>query len=163
VIHETGDWSVWLLIATLAATPLRLAFPRAAWALWLKRRRRDLGVATFGYALFHLLVYLVHKADPGLILREGLKPELLVGWMAFVVFAALAATSNNLSVRRLGRRWGTLHKLVYPAAALTLAHWLLTAFEPAAAILHAGLLAAVVAARVGLDLRRRRARAPTSG
>lgn len=156
VIHESGDWSVWLLIATLAVTPLRLVFPGRRWTAWLARQRRYLGVATFGYAAFHLAVYLVRKADPALIAGEGLKLELLTGWIAFALIAALAATSNDASVRWLGRGWGTLHKLVYPAAALTIAHWWLTAFDPQAAIIHSAILAALVAARMALAARRRR-------
>lgn len=158
VIHATGVWSVRLLIVTLAVSAVRLGFPRAAWAGWLMRRRRDLGVATFGYALFHLAVYLARKIElPILILREGLEPGMAAGWIAFLGFAALAATSNDASVRRLGRAWKRLHRLVYPAAALTVAHWLLTAFELRDGLIHAGLLGAVLAA--GMALRRRRSAA----
>ncbi len=57
IIHETGDWSVRLLILTMAATPLRILFGNARWTGWLLRQRRALGVATFAYALLHTLVY----------------------------------------------------------------------------------------------------------
>ena len=161
VIHETGDWAVWLLLVTLAVTPARLAFRGQGWVVALVRWRRNLGVATFAYAAFHLAVYLVRKADSALIAREGMQLELLVGWIAFFTFAVLAATSNDASVRGLGRGWGRLHKLVYPAAALTLAHWWLSAFDPLMATVHAAILAAIVAARIALPWARRR-RAPTS-
>jgi len=151
VIHATGVWSVQLLIATLALGPLRRVWPRAAWTLWLIRRRRDLGVASFGYALLHLAVYLARKAElPILIVREGLEPGMAVGWIAFAAFAALTITSNDASVRRLGRGWKTLHRLVYPAAALAAAHWLMTAFALRDALIHAGLLAGLLAARIAL-------------
>lgn len=155
VIHATGVWSVQLLIVTLAASPLRLAFAQAAWTRWLVRRRRDFGVATFGYAAFHLAVYLARKAElPILIVREGLEPGMAVGWIAFLAFAALAVTSNDAAVRRLGRGWKTLHRLIYPAAALTSAHWLMTAFELRDGVIHTAILAALLA--TGIALRRRR-------
>jgi len=160
VIHATGVWSVRLLIVTLAASPLRLAFPRAAWAMWLVRRRRDFGVATFGYALFHLAVYLARKAElPILIVREGLEPGMAVGWIAFLAFAALAITSNDAAVRGLGRGWKGLHRLVYPAAILTAAHWLMTAFELRDGLIHAAILAGLLAARIALGRRRPAAKA----
>lgn len=150
-VHATGVWSVRLLIVTLAVSPLRRAFPRAAWAMWLVRRRRDLGVATFGYALFHLAIYLARKAEaPILIVREGLEPGMAVGWIAFVAFATLAITSTDASVRGLGRGWKALHRLIYPAAALTAAHWLMTAFDLRDGLAHAAILASLLAARIAL-------------
>jgi sulfoxide reductase heme-binding subunit YedZ len=157
VIHVTGDTSVRLLIVTMAATPLRLMFPRAGWAMWLLRRRRDFGVATFGYALFHLVVYVIRKAGLDLILSEGLQPELLTGWLAFALFLPLAVTSNDASVRWLKRGWKRLHWLVYPAAALTFAHWLLEAFTLESALIHGGLLAGLEAIRLLLSYRRKHA------
>ena len=157
-LHETGDWAAWLLVAAMAVTPLRLLAPRAGWSQWLMRRRRALGVATFGYALFHTLVYLVRKAQPALIIQEGARPDLLAGWIALAVLLALALTSNDVSVRWLGRRWKALHRLVYPAAALTFLHWLLTAFDRTNAVVTAAVLIAVEAVRLGLVLRNRRVR-----
>jgi sulfoxide reductase heme-binding subunit YedZ len=157
VLHETGDLAIRLLILTLAVSPLRLLFPRARWTRWLVRHRRAFGVAVFGYALFHTMVYLVHKADPGLILKEGIGLDLMTGWLAFVVFTALAVTSNDLAVRLLRAAWKRLHLLVYVGAALGFTHWVLTAFDPKEALIHAGVLAGVVALRIGLALRRRAA------
>jgi len=145
-IHESGEWAVRLLIAVLAVTPLRAAFPRAGWMRWVARRRRDLGVATFGYALLHLAVYLHRKAEaPGLVLREAADPGMAVGWIAFMLFAVLAATSNDASVRLLKRAWKALHRWVYPAAALTVGHWVLTAFDPLEGWIYGGVLAALAA------------------
>lgn len=156
VIHFTGDLSVQLLIVTLAATPLRLAFPRGPLPALLVRWRRNLGVASFAYALLHLVVYLLRKADPALVLREGAEWGLLTGWLAFGLYLPLAITSNDAAVRALGRAWKPLHRLVYAAAVLALAHWLLTAFDLTLGLIHAGVLAALEAARVLLTLRRRR-------
>ena len=154
VIHATGEWSVRLLILTLATTPLRMSLPRARWPIWLLRERRALGVAVFGYALFHLAVYVWRKADLALILDEGLRPDLLTGWIAFLGFAALAITSNDASVAWLRRNWKRLHRLVYPTAALTILHWLLTAFSPTQALVHAAILFAVEALRLVLERRK---------
>ena len=155
-LQASGVWSVRLLIVTLAVSAVRLGFPKARWAGWLMRRRRDLGVATFGYAAFHLGIYLARKAPaPELIVREGLEPGMAVGWIAFAMFAALAATSNDASVRWLGRGWKGLHRWVYAGAALTAAHWLLTAFELREGLIHAAALVVAVVAGWALRLRRR--------
>jgi sulfoxide reductase heme-binding subunit YedZ len=145
-IHWSGDISVWLLIATLAVTPLR-RIVKGGFNLWLGRRRRDLGVASFAYAAGHLGAYLLRKADAGLIWKEGVEPGLLTGWIAFAVLLALALTSNDLSVRWLRAGWKRLHWLVYAAAALTAAHWLLTAFDPTSAAIHTAIIAALLALR----------------
>jgi len=155
VIHFTGDFSVRLLIVTMAATPLRLALPRAALPMWLMRRRRDFGIAVFGYALLHLAVYLARKQQFDIIWSEGTQMDLLTGWIAMALFLPLALTSNDASVRWMRQSWKLLHRLVYPAAALTLLHWLLTAFDPTSAIVHASILAALEAVRIVLMLRRR--------
>ena len=145
-IHWSGDISVWLLIATLAVSPLRRVM-RGGFSLWLGKRRRDLGVAVFGYAAGHLLAYLLRKTDAALIWKEGVEPGLLTGWVAFAIFVALALTSNGASLRWLKAGWRRLHWLVYPGAILTAAHWLLTAFDPMAAIAHAVIIAILLALR----------------
>ena len=145
-IHWSGDISIWLLIATLAVTPLR-RIVQGGFKLWLGKRRRDLGVATFAYAAGHLGAYLVRKADPALVWKEGADPGLLTGWVAFAIFLALAVTSNNASVRWLKAGWKRLHWLVYAGAILTAAHWLLTAFDPTTAAIHAAIIAALLALR----------------
>lgn len=148
VVHASGEWAAGLLVATLAVTPVRLAFQGARWPLWLIRRRRALGVATFGYALIHTLVYLARKADWARIVEEGLEPGLLTGWIALVVFAALALTSNDASVRRLGRGWKRLHRLVYLGAALSFAHWLLVAFDITRGLIFLAVLVGLEAFRL---------------
>jgi sulfoxide reductase heme-binding subunit YedZ len=147
-IHWSGDISVWLLIATLAITPLRRVV-RGPVSVWLGARRRDFGVATFAYAAGHLGAYLVRKAaDPILIWNEGIEPGLLTGWIALVMLLLLALTSNDASVRWLKAGWKRLHLLVYPAALLTAAHWILTAFDPLLAWIHAAAIAVLLAARL---------------
>ena len=154
-LHTTGELGVWLLILTLAVTPLKLLFPRARWVAWLARRRRYLGVAAFGYSLLHAVAYLARQTAFTRIHEEAVELGLATGWIAFVVMLALAATSNDTSVRFLRARWKTLHRAVYVAAALTLAHWILTAFDPTAAYVHLGVLATLEAIRLLLSYRRR--------
>ena len=129
VIHETGDWSVGFLALALAVTPLRKVLPKARWPRWLLVQRRAFGVASFGYAAFHTVTYLQRKWGYGYILKEGVEPDLLTGWIAMAIFLALAITSNDQAVRALRRNWQRLHRTVYVAAALVFAHWILTAFD----------------------------------
>jgi sulfoxide reductase heme-binding subunit YedZ len=129
VIHQTGDWSVGFLALALAVTPLRRLLPKARWPRWAFAHRRALGVASFAYAAFHTLTYVQRKWGYGYILDEGKEPDLLTGWIAFVIFLALALTSNDQSVRTLRRNWQRLHRTVYIAAGLVFAHWILTAFD----------------------------------
>ena len=152
-IGDSGDWAAWLLMLTLAVTPIRLLFRKRRTAIWLMRRRRDLGVASFAYAAGHTVIYLVNKADVARVLAEAGSPELLTGWLALALFLPLAATSNDIAVRALKRGWKRLHRLVYPAAVLTFVHWALTAFDPTTAYLHIGALAAIESLRVWLQNR----------
>ncbi|MEQ1900603.1 MAG: ferric reductase-like transmembrane domain-containing protein [Devosia sp.] len=154
-VSESGEWAARLLILTLAVTPLRLIFRRGPWLIWLVRRRRDLGVATFCYAAGHTVAYLIRKADFGLIIEEGLDLWLLAGWIAFAVLIALALTSTDQAVRAMRRWWKRLHRLVYIAAALVFVHWVLSAFDPTSAYVHLGIIAALEAIRVVLEARQR--------
>ena len=141
VIHLSGEWSVRLMMLAMAATPLLLVFPGRAIPRWLIRNRRYLGVASFAYAALHTAVYLNKTALLADVWNDAVLPEYLSGWLAMIVFTLLAATSNDASVSRLKRAWKSLHRLVYAAAALSFAHWVLVAFDPVPAILHLGLLA----------------------
>jgi sulfoxide reductase heme-binding subunit YedZ len=155
-IHVTGELSARLLIVTLAITPLRLMFRGARWTSWLLERRRAIGVAVFAYAALHTAAYLIRKAELDRIVQEGLQPELLTGWIALLVFGVLAATSNDASVRRLGRSWKALHRAVYLATALTFAHWILAAFDPVPGAIHLAVAAALEACRLVLAARARK-------
>jgi sulfoxide reductase heme-binding subunit YedZ len=146
IVHFTGVLATRLLIVTMAATPLRLMFPKARWTVWLMQRRRYLGVATFGYAALHTAVYLARKGPDAL--AEAVEPGLLTGWLAFAVFTPLAITSNDWFVRRLRRAWKRLHRFVYAAAALTFAHWLLVAFDIVPGLVHLAVLVALEGYRV---------------
>ena len=140
-INLTGDWSIYLLLATLAVTPARhlLGAPRLVLA------RRTLGLAAFGYVALHLVLYAVdldldlRRVASEIVLRLYLK----IGAVALLGLAALAATSWDGAVRRLGAaRWNALHQWVHACALLSVVHFLLRSptdtFEP---MLLAGLLA----------------------
>ena len=123
LIRSTGDWALRLLCLTLAITPLRvmLGWPE------LLRFRRLMGLLTFTYACLHLLCYA--GFDMGFVWADIVhdipkRPFVLVGSLAFVVLCALAATSWNGAIRRMGaRRWQALHRSVYAIAVLAILHF----------------------------------------
>jgi methionine sulfoxide reductase heme-binding subunit len=124
-IHRTGDWTVRLLIATLAVTPLR----RIANYPKLILVRRMLGLAVLGYAVLHLSLYALDLAfDLTRIATEiVLRIYLLIGFAALVGLVALGATSTDAAIRRLGANWHRLHRAIYAIAVLALAHYFLQA------------------------------------
>jgi sulfoxide reductase heme-binding subunit YedZ len=124
-IHRTGDWTVRLLIATLAVTPLR----RIANYPKLILVRRMLGLAVLGYALLHLSLYALDQAfDLVRVATEiVLRIYLLIGFTALLGLAILGATSTDAAIRRLGGTWQRLHQAIYAIGVLALAHYFLQA------------------------------------
>ncbi|MEX0303890.1 MAG: protein-methionine-sulfoxide reductase heme-binding subunit MsrQ [Leisingera sp.] len=120
--HEYGELALQLLILTLAISPLRRLL-----GLNLMKFRRAIGLLCFFYVLCHLLVWLVLDVQiPGQILADIAKrPYVTIGMGAFVLMLPLAVTSNNLSVRTLGRNWPKLHRLTYAAGLLAAVHFVL--------------------------------------
>ena len=124
MVHESGLWAIRLLFVSLALTPLRssLAWPELALV------RRMIGVAAASYAGLHLLGYVADMAfDLGKVVSEiWLRIYLTIGFVALLFLLALAATSTDGMVKRLGgRRWAALHRLVYPTAILAAIHFFL--------------------------------------
>jgi sulfoxide reductase heme-binding subunit YedZ len=126
--HDTGDWALRLLLLSLAVTPLRMLTGRS----WLIRYRRMLGLFAFFYALLHFAIYL--WIDQGFLWSEIVadilkRPYITIGFAAFLILVPLAITSTRGMVRRLGKRWIILHRLVYAAALLAILHfvWLVKA------------------------------------
>ena len=154
-IGDSGTWSAWLLMATLAVTPIRLAFSRHWITKLLVRYRRDLGVASFAYVAGHTTLYLDKKASLSAVLAEITTDYLLVGWIAFGLMLPLAVTSNDWSMRMLRRSWKQIHRLVYPAAILTFLHWIWSAFDPTTALIHLAILATIESIRLVLRTRQR--------
>jgi sulfoxide reductase heme-binding subunit YedZ len=122
VQRSTGTWALAMLCITLAVTPLRRLF---GWSS-LMRLRRMLGLFAFFYACLHLLTYawLDQWFDWRAIVDDVLeRPFITVGLTAFLLLIPLAATSTNAMMRRLGRRWQELHRLVYAIAVLAVLHY----------------------------------------
>ncbi len=120
--YWTGALSGIFAIASLAITPLNMLFPKAPWRLWVTRQRRYLGLAAFGYALAHVAYWLTKTTIMGLI-ESFIDPVLAIGWISVFIFAALAITSNNWSVRKLGPNWKKLQRWTYLGTFLGLVHW----------------------------------------
>jgi sulfoxide reductase heme-binding subunit YedZ len=120
-IREIGVWTIRLIFIALAITPLRsiLQWPR------LILVRRMTGVAAFAYALTHLSLYTADQSfDIAKVASEIVhRLYLTIGFTALLGLAALAATSTDGMIRRLGRRWQLLHRLVYLIAVLAVVHF----------------------------------------
>ena len=128
ITHATGTWALRLLLLGLALTPLR----RTTGQAWPIRFRRLVGLYAFFYACLHLATWLV--LDLGGFWTQVFddlvkRPYIMLGFTAWLCLLPLAITSTRGWMRRLGRRWGQLHKLVYGAGVLAVAHyiWLLKA------------------------------------
>lgn len=159
LMHASGELAARLLILALAITPLRLMFPRSKWPLWLMQRRRDIGVAAFAYVLLHTAVYAQRLGAVTAIGAQAREASMWTGWLALAIMLPLALTSNDWAVRRLRQAWKSLHRLVYAAALLTLAHWFLAAFNPGPGIAHFAVLACLQGMRVWRTRTGRRVRA----
>lgn len=123
ITHFTGDWTLYLLLTTLAVTPLR----RISGWNELVRYRRMLGLFAFFYACLHFLTYFVLDQffDWDEIMRDIVKrPYITVGFSAFVLLLPLAATSTNNMMKRLGKNWKRLHSLIYITGTLGILHFL---------------------------------------
>jgi sulfoxide reductase heme-binding subunit YedZ len=148
VIHQTGLWTIRLLLITLAVTPLRqlLRWPQ------LVTVRRMIGVAAFAYGAAHLTAFAADKAfDLGVVATEIVsRVYLTIGAVALAGLAALAATSTDRMVRRLGgRNWRRLHRLVYAIGILAAVHFFLQSkLNVAEPIVMAGLLTWLLAYRL---------------
>lgn len=123
ITRSTGTWTLVGLLVTLAVTPLRRLTGNAG----LIRYRRMLGLFAFFYACLHGLTYfwLDQFFDAAAIARDILKrPFVTVGFAALTLLVPLALTSTRAMMRRLGRNWQRLHRLVYAAALLGVVHYL---------------------------------------
>ncbi|WP_220272243.1 sulfite oxidase heme-binding subunit YedZ [Sphingorhabdus pulchriflava] len=136
MLHPTGEWSARLMILAMVLSPLLSILGPKGWLNWLVVRRRAIGVAAFSYAVLHLLFYLIDMGNLDDILAEWLAPGIWTGWAAFALMLPLALTSNDASMRRLRAAWKRLQRLVYPAALLTLLHWIWVHNSYAGALAH---------------------------
>lgn len=122
LFYWTGALCGIFLLLTLAVTPLTKAFPAAPWRNWLIKRRRYLGVASFAYMFIHTVFWL-YVASFQRIMKSFTEPDLLMAWASGILFTLLALTSNDFSVRKLGRGWKKLQNWVFVAGFLAYLHW----------------------------------------
>jgi sulfoxide reductase heme-binding subunit YedZ len=123
LVHPSGETSARFLIAAMMATPLAMLLKGWRGPIWMKKNRRYLGVAAFGYAALHTLFYVLDKGSLGQVTAEISRFYIWTGWIAFLIFIPLAVTSMDYFVRRMGPTWKTLQRTTYAAAVLTLVHW----------------------------------------
>lgn len=155
ITRSTGTWTLTALLITLSITPLRKLTGRA----WLIRFRRLLGLFAFFYACLHFTTYiwLDQFFDPASILKDIYKrPFITVGFSAFVLLLPLAYTSRQSMMKKLGRNWQRLHKLVYVIASLGVIHyWWLVKKDITQPLIYGCVLAVLLAMRLpGFTLRR---------
>jgi sulfoxide reductase heme-binding subunit YedZ len=158
LLNVCGKTGLNLLMITLAVTPVR----RLTGLIWVVQLRRLLGLFAFFYLVLHFLTYAV--LDLGLAWNTlyadiAERPYITVGFTALVLLVPLAVTSTKGWQRRLGRRWGKLHKLVYPIAILAVVHyWWQVKLDAADPFFYAFVLTALLGYRGKhwLALRRQR-------
>ena len=120
--RSSGTWTLVCLLVTLAITPLRRLTGQPA----LVRLRRMCGLFAFFYGAMHFMawVWWDRGFDPAAMLQDiGERPFITVGFAAFVLLTALAVTSTQWAMRRLGKRWQQLHRAVYLIGLLAVLHY----------------------------------------
>ena len=144
----TGEWAIRFLLLALAMTPLRQLSGRVEFA----QRRRMIGLFALFYASVHFLVWVVFLLGLqwGAILEEVVeRPYITVGFSSFVILVALGVTSPRAMVRRLGKNWRRLHRLVHVAGVLAVVHlvWIVRT-DLSQALVYGAILAALLGWRV---------------
>jgi sulfoxide reductase heme-binding subunit YedZ len=123
LLHALGLWGLRLLLLTLCVRPAAVVLRRPR----LMRLRRMVGLFAFTYVVLHFLTWLVLDRGldwNGIVADIAKRPFVTVGFAALLLLVPLAVTSTDRWMRRLGRRWHSLHKLVYAAALLGSLHFL---------------------------------------
>src|SRR5579862_7190503 len=120
-IHQQGLWTIRLILIALAITPLKAILQ---WQRLILVRRM-VGVAAFAYILLHFTLYIADESFNLVTVASEIVKRiyLTIGFTALVGLAVLAATSTDRMVRRLGRKWQTLHRLIYLICLLGLIHY----------------------------------------
>lgn len=160
ITHQTGRAALFILITTLAITPVR----RVTGWNWLVQLRRPLGLFAFFYVVLHFATYIVLDqffAWDYIIEDIAERPYITVGFTALLLLIPLAITSTRGWIRRLGRNWQRLHMLIYPAAALGLLHFywkLASKSDVSDALVYGAILFAILTVRAGIALEKRRRR-----
>ena len=145
---ETGEWSIRFLLLALAMTPLRHLSGRMEFA----QRRRMVGLFALFYASVHFLVWVIFLLGLrwGAILEEVVeRPYITIGFASFLILIVLGATSPRVMVRKLGKNWRRLHRLVYVAGVLAIIHlvWIVRT-DLSEALLYGAILAGLLVWRL---------------
>ncbi len=151
-LRLVGDWTIRFLVITLALTPLQrvLNWPK------ISLIRRMLGVTTFAYALTHFTLYIVQsKFDLGFVASEIiLRIYLTIGFVALIGLSLLAATSFDSAIRKLGKKWKMIHRLIYGIAVLGLLHYFIQSkIDVSPATLMAGFFILLMIHRIFISRR----------
>ena len=151
-----GIWALRFIMITLAVSPLRRIM---IWN-WLVRFRRMIGLFVFFYVLMHFLTWLILDQELRLsAIAEDIseRPFITLGFTAFLLLTAMAATSTNGMRRRLGRRWQQLHYSVYAVGALGVSHyWWQVKADVLEPLIYASILAVLLGYRLWWRVRRRK-------
>lgn len=162
IVHTLGLWALRMLVIALAVTPLRQWTGQPV----LLRFRRMLGLYAFAYATLHFSAYLaLDLRGYWMQVFEDIakRPYITVGFAAWLLLVPLALTSTQGWMRRLGRRWGQLHKAVYAIGVLAVLHfWWLVKSDLREPALYAALVGVLLGWRAWHAWRKRRARAPAA-
>jgi len=153
---ETGRWALKFLLLSLAITPLRRI---TGWNILIQYRRM-LGLFAFFYATLHFLSYWSFDLNFSFAAMMGdvlKRPFIALGFAAFLLMVPLALTSTKGWIRRLGKKWTLLHRLVYAAAILAVVHfiWKVKVFtgDP---VLYAAILVVLLGFRLFWAFRNRK-------
>jgi sulfoxide reductase heme-binding subunit YedZ len=123
---ETGETTVRILLVTLWISPLRMIFPNFRLLKIVVRHRRMMGVSCFVYVLLHFTIYLLDYSTLAVMLENFTRPFIISGALAFLILLAMAITSTNWAVKKMGfKKWKNLHRLVYLAVFLAFLHMFL--------------------------------------
>jgi sulfoxide reductase heme-binding subunit YedZ len=156
ITNQTGFAALVLLILTLGVTPMRRV---TGWNEVIKLRRM-LGLFAFFYGTLHLLTWIVlDKFFDFAFMAEDIieRPFITIGMVTWLLLLPLALTSTQASIRRLGRRWQTLHRLSYVAAVTGIIHfWWKVKADTQEPRLWASILAVLLAYRAWWMWSRRR-------
>jgi len=157
----TGDWTIRFLLMSLTVTPL------AKITKWrILKYRRAIGLYAFFYALLHFLNYMVldYFFDWQLILEDIFKrPAITFGMLGFTLLIPLAVTSFKRMIKKLGKNWQKLHRLIYVLTIFAVIHnYMMVKADVLIPIIHAIILVSLLGYRVYLNKNKRMKRAKKS-
>ena len=150
ITHSTGDWTIIFLLITLGITPLR----RITSQHWLVRFRRMIGLFAFFYGVLHFTTWfwLDKNFDVQEMIKDvGKRPFITVGFLGFVLMIPLAVTSTQWAIRKMGKDWASLHRLVYLSAIAGVVHyWWLVKIDIRKPLRYAVILTLLLGWRIGV-------------